>query len=73
MAADFLAGLVAGTSFGILIDPRLRGFIADREWRAGVDVGALTNDLLDRLRDRDPRDEHERLPDDHETPDSSPL
>jgi hypothetical protein len=61
VAADFLAGLVTGTGLGILIDPRLRGYIADREWRAGIDIGALTNELLDHLR-HDPRDEHEPLP-----------
>ena len=68
MAADFLAGLVAGTGLGILVDPRLRGYIADRQWRSGIDIGALTNELLERLRERDPRDDHESLSGDHENP-----
>lgn len=61
MAADFLAGLVAGTGLGILIDPRLRGYIADRHWRSSVDIGALTTQLLERLRERDPRAVHESV------------
>jgi hypothetical protein len=62
MAADFLAGLVAGTGLGIIVDPRLRGYIADKQWRSGIDLGALTNELLERMRADDPRDTHERLP-----------
>ena len=71
MAADFFAGLVAGTGVGILIDPRLRGYIADRQWRAGIDIGALTTQLLERLRERDPRDVHENVVGEDQTPDSS--
>lgn len=63
MSADFLAGLVVGTGVGILVDPRLRAYIADAQWRSGSDIGRLTDDLLERLRGPDPRDAHESLDD----------
>lgn len=68
MVADFFAGLVAGTGLGILIDPRLRAYIADAQWRSGRDVGSLTSDLIERLRAPDPVETHEVLPDDESTP-----
>lgn len=45
-----------------MIDPRLRGYVADKQWRSGIDVGALTTELLERLRADDPRDTNEQLP-----------
>jgi hypothetical protein len=65
--ADFLAGLVAGTGLGILIDPRLRAYIADIEWRSGNDIGPMTTQLLERLREPDPRDSHESLSEEEHT------
>lgn len=66
MVADFFAGLVAGTGLGILIDPRLRAWVADAQWRSGRDVGSLTTEVLERLRRPDPVESHEALPGDDE-------
>ena len=56
MVADFLAGLVAGTGLGILIDPRLRAYVADYEWRKGPTLARLTTEMLERLREDETED-----------------
>jgi len=63
--SQFLIGVMLGAYLGVLISPRLRGWVADRQWFSNSGADDLTSRLVEHLEEspeREPAVTHEHNP-----------